>query len=209
MLLNNTETLEYWKGRTDRTLDQDSNAPDAVRILTCRDRDAESIDPATLSWVRRRLQARAVPPSVLDVGCGFGRWAVALDGAAGEYLGVDVVPRRIEWAHQNFPSGRFQEVSAEGRWQLGRKFDVVLFAAVLQHLPMGLSKTLLRTAADHLESGGVMLLAEWGFTGLPEGPPKWNQAPDGQSHDKDFNALRKALHEYAWSGVNGRLEVRR
>jgi SAM-dependent methyltransferase len=202
------DPLEYWKGRTDRTLDKDSLRPDAADILRCKDRDAETIDRPTLEWVRRRLESMD-SPSVLDVGCGFGRWSAALDGAVGEYMGVDPVERRVTWAKQHFPSGTFRKVDAAGLWQLGRRFDVVFFAAVLQHLPLATCRNLLRTAANHTKPGGVILLAEWGMEGLPEGPPKWDRAPEDQFHVKPFADVRAALVGHSWSGTNGRVEIRK
>lgn len=42
--------------------------------------------------------------SVVDVGCGYGRLAYALDrkGFQGEYLGLDVLERPVEWLRSNF-----------------------------------------------------------------------------------------------------------
>lgn len=48
--------------------------------------------------------------SVLDVGCGYGRLAHALvrsGGFAGEYLGLDILPRQVEWCRSHL--GPFAE----------------------------------------------------------------------------------------------------
>ena len=201
---------EYWRERTDRALDFDGMTPDAEAILMQRDHDIGSVDRPTLDWVRRKVQSYDAP-SVLDVGCGFGRWARVLDGTYSTYLGVDPVERRIERANRDYPgrSVSFRTVDPGGDWTLGRGFDVILFVAVLQHVPTTTAQALLRSALSHLNDGGRVLLAEWGFVGAPEGPPVWLQAPADTMVKKDFDDIRAATPGYSWSGVNGRWEVYR
>ena len=207
-MFGKSASFKYWKERTDRTLDHNKHTPDAEDILQGKDLTADSIDREALSWVRRRLEAKD-RPDVLDVGCGYGRWARALAGTYHSYTGVDPVGRRIQRAQQVYVSGvtQFQTVPETGKWSLGRKFDVILFAAVLQHLPSRVCRALLTTAGEHLAPGGVILLVEWGMDGLPEGPPIWNQAPAAQYKTKPFSSLRASLPGFAWAGTNGRVEV--
>jgi len=69
------------------------------------------------SWLRTMVRFADLRPdeSVLEVGCGIGRMAVALTGylsADGRYEGFDVVPKGITWCQQaitpRFPNFRFQ-----------------------------------------------------------------------------------------------------
>lgn len=65
-----------------------------------------------------RVWGRLAHPikSVLDVGCGYGRLAYALDrrGFAGEYLGLDVLERPVKWLQDHFttasPGFRFERL---------------------------------------------------------------------------------------------------
>jgi SAM-dependent methyltransferase len=68
--------------------------------------------------------------SVLEVGCGTGRFA----GIFGErYTGVDNNPKYIEYAKNKYP-GRFLTVKADQIEKLGEKFDYVLSICTLHHL---------------------------------------------------------------------------
>lgn len=77
--------------------------------------------------------------SVLDVGCGIGRWADALKGQIGLYVGTDFSPELIKIANQRFRDlneFRFLNLSAQesNKSNLGVGFDTVLIAGVLHYL---------------------------------------------------------------------------
>jgi SAM-dependent methyltransferase len=94
--------------------------------------------------------------SVLDVGCGIGRLAVALTGflsPAARYEGFDIVPQQIDWCRRHiaatFPNFRFQLADVRndayhprGRVRAAdyvfpydaRAFDVAVVASVFTHL---------------------------------------------------------------------------
>lgn len=77
--------------------------------------------------------------SVLDVGCGagVGYEALAADGLASRYVGIDSSGPSIEIARELYPAGDFRLGSATSlvsQFQ-GKSFDVVLVRHVLEHLP--------------------------------------------------------------------------
>lgn len=71
--------------------------------------------------------------SVLDYGCGWGAMVPEIHDPE-LYLGVDIVPKAIELAKQEFPGVRFQHfVSGELR-KVGN-FDLVVAMSVFTHIP--------------------------------------------------------------------------
>lgn len=51
---------------------------------------------------------------VLDLGCGYGRWAEVLAGRIGEYVGVDFSAELLRLAHaRNLPASHFQRLPAQ------------------------------------------------------------------------------------------------
>lgn len=95
-------------------------------------------DMLEVMWLVARELATLRDFRVLDVGCGYGRWAplfALLDCA--EYVGVDPVPGRIEQARLRHGGPRVQflavEMQAFAPAFLGR-FDIIFACAVLQHL---------------------------------------------------------------------------
>jgi SAM-dependent methyltransferase len=114
--------------------------------------------------------------SVLDVGCGIGRLAVALTrrlGPDGTYEGLDIVPSGIEWCRQNItarhPNFRFTlaevfngEYNPHGRvrpseYQLpyaDATFDLVVLTSVFTHMLPGDMEHYVDEIARVLKPGG-------------------------------------------------------
>lgn len=104
--------------------------------------------------------------SVLDVGCGVGRWSRRLAARGAHVTGVDLSPTMIAQARQRAAAEglaylcRFeaQDLSA---LDVGGTFDLVLGVTVLQHI---LDPAALRSAVSrmrrHLAPGGRMVLLE-------------------------------------------------
>jgi SAM-dependent methyltransferase len=118
-------------------------------------------------WLALRRWLRVRPgSSVLDVGCGVGRWSRRLAARGAHVTGVDLSPTMITEARRravaegvadrcHFEAQDLSELDA------GAKFDLVLGVTVLQHIldPRALAKAVSRMTA-HLAPGGRMVLLE-------------------------------------------------
>lgn len=121
--------------------------------------------------------------SVLDVGCGEGRWQPVLRALRPEasYLGVDPSPYVVErfGAERNLRAGSFQEL---GYHVFDEPFDLVVCADVLHYL----DDDAIRLGLPALEErcGGVALLETFTAEDDPEGdregfhmrPAEWYRA---------------------------------
>jgi SAM-dependent methyltransferase len=116
---------------------------------------------ALAPWLR-------LPPgtSVLDVGCGVGRWSGLLAARGAVVSGVDLSPSMIEIAQRRVRAAGVADrcrflVQDLAQLELGGQFDLVLAVTVLQHIldPDRLHCALSRMAA-HLKPAGRMVLLE-------------------------------------------------
>jgi SAM-dependent methyltransferase len=97
-------------------------------------------------------------PSLLDVGCGIGQYASLTEG---EYLGVDLTPRYIEYARRantGHPNRGFRVADVETLSLEGLSFDLVLMVDFLHHIDdatclrlLGAANTLARRHVISLE----------------------------------------------------------
>ena len=79
--------------------------------------------------------------SVLEIGCGVGRWAEALHGKCGSYLGLDFSEELLEIAkesYKEFDDCKFQLMSATDikvdELIIKPPFDVVIFSGFLMYI---------------------------------------------------------------------------
>jgi len=116
---------------------------------------------------------------LLDVGCGAGQLALALDrlGRRVQYVGVDASERMIQLARQTISNlssvtAQFlvQDVTAPGwteRLPL-RPFHVTAVLALLHHIPGSERRArLLRDVAGCLMPDGLILVSTWQFLNSP------------------------------------------
>jgi 2-polyprenyl-6-hydroxyphenyl methylase/3-demethylubiquinone-9 3-methyltransferase len=109
---------------------------------------------------------RAVGPRILDVGCGHGVLSALL--AVGfperEVVGIDVDPRKIDWARRSvgrLPNTRFDVLSVERLAEVeASRFDTVCVADVLYLLPPSAWAAFLAACHTLLRPGGRLLLKE-------------------------------------------------
>jgi 2-polyprenyl-3-methyl-5-hydroxy-6-metoxy-1,4-benzoquinol methylase len=94
------------------------------------------------------------PRSILEVGCGEGELLkrLSLLFPDAELLGTDLSPVVIAEARRRHGELAFQELSVHDLGQLGRRFDLVVAAEVLEHLeePQRALRDLSLVAKDHL-----------------------------------------------------------
>lgn len=113
--------------------------------------------------------------SVLDVGCGEGRFGrfLAEDGFDGCYRGIDFSDKLLATAAAHLPASldsafQVRDLAAEGALDGLGSYSLVACLAVLQHIPGRASRVrLLREMGDHLEPGGRLFLSTWQFLDSP------------------------------------------
>jgi cyclopropane fatty-acyl-phospholipid synthase-like methyltransferase len=120
------------------------------------DAEPETLYKEAVTWLNSMLTDK---PSILEVGCGYGRWAHALKDSYSSYNGVDITKARIDYAQDRYPDASFHLIHPCD-WNLDRKFDVVFSVSCLQHLDMQEAIDTLRIMKDHLKPEGVILLHE-------------------------------------------------
>jgi ubiquinone/menaquinone biosynthesis C-methylase UbiE len=121
---------------------------------------------ALAPWLRRMSASRrgGAPASVLDIGCGVGRWSLQLAQSGCSVTGVDISSRMIEIARNRAAATRDDcqfLVANAAELDLGRQFDFILCVTVLQHiLDPGTAHRAIARMAAHLAPGGTLVLLE-------------------------------------------------
>lgn len=118
-------------------------------------------------WLALRRWLRVSPGvSVLDVGCGVGRWSRRLAARGARVTGVDLSPTMIAEAKERAAGEglahlcRF-EAQDLSELEAGATFDLVLGVTVLQHiLDAGALRAAVTRMVRHLKPGGRMVLLE-------------------------------------------------
>jgi ubiquinone/menaquinone biosynthesis C-methylase UbiE len=100
---------------------------------------------------------------LLDIGCGSGRLAFALQDylTEGRYVGTDVVPRLLAYASSRLPEPQWQFTLAEG-YHLPVEpgtVDAVSFFSVFTHLLHEETYRYLEAAAQALRPGGIIVFS--------------------------------------------------
>jgi ubiquinone/menaquinone biosynthesis C-methylase UbiE len=114
---------------------------------------------ALAPWLTGRSAA-----SVLDVGCGVGRWSLRLAARGMEVTGIDLsqlmLERAIERANERRLTCEFIKADAN-QLRLNRRFDLILSVTVLQHIvdPDQAARAI-ANLAGHLAANGELVLLE-------------------------------------------------
>jgi SAM-dependent methyltransferase len=181
--------LETGKGGYDADAEFDERTSKALRARGRDDRlfvyDAVEVESFVSSDYRAVVPvlAKLKGYRLLDLGCGYGRLAPLLSAFdCAEYLGVDRVGGRIEYARGRYGSGvcRFEEADAL-EFRPGPRFDVVWTSNVLQHFPLDDKLRLVETAKRARAPGGVILLREAEIVDLSRADAERRYASDGHA----------------------------
>ena len=152
----------------------------------------EGLDPPE-EELRRAFLLEHVRPGerVLDVGCGEGRFAIVLEHAGAEVVGIDVAAEPLRRARVRHPELDLRHVQAEGAWPLpDASFDVVWAGEVIEHVAdtAGWMSEVRRV----LHSGGRLLVSTPGHGRLEM--LRWALAP--RAFDAHFNPRADHLRFY-------------
>ena len=146
------DTAAYWDGRY--------RADGAIWGETPSELAAVAIERL------RALGPKAVGLSLLDLGCGYGRDALALWRALGMAVGgVDGAARAISMARAALPAAARIEYRCLGLAEMGgadvglARFDVVYCSNVYQILEPAARAVLRAAVRDRLASGGLLFLS--------------------------------------------------
>jgi cyclopropane fatty-acyl-phospholipid synthase-like methyltransferase len=124
-------------------------------------------------------------PSVLDIGCGIGHYAILTQG---RYLGVDLSEKYIRLAKRIHcqPNKEFRCVDVRLIWEERSQFDVVLLVDFLHHLSDEFSIEMLKTARQLAKKYVVSFEPI-----IPQTNPvgKWIVAHDRGMHMRSLEAL--------------------
>ncbi len=144
------------------------------------DKDFETGVNAGAGMVRRlkSLGADVSTGNFLDFGCGWGRLAYGLlkNDFKGQYVGIDIVVRRLAWLKNNltpsFPNFRFiQSVSKNERYRAhgedkklvvkkvvgDTKFDTVFMGSIFTHMWTDDIEHYLKSISDVLSDNGTFI----------------------------------------------------
>jgi SAM-dependent methyltransferase len=95
-------------------------------------------DPAPYAWERRRaLLLNAVRPgdTVLDYGCGAGRFLRALQEAGATAIGVEIAQAAVERARENVPGADVRLLDGDAIPLGHGAVDLVWCSETLEHIP--------------------------------------------------------------------------
>lgn len=142
--------------------------------------DASRVDLPWPGWERVLAEASRSPLSVLDIGCGNGRFAAFLHGRGRrfEYIGTDSNAALLDAAKERLteslgPGVEFRCQDFLGAPEPGAElpagpFSLVVLMGVLHHVPSCESRlALLHAAAKRVAPGGLLAYTAWQFGGRP------------------------------------------
>ncbi|MFO1059977.1 MAG: class I SAM-dependent methyltransferase [Dongiaceae bacterium] len=152
----------------------------------------DDINHTVVDMVGRELARLPGPPRLLDVGCGRGQLGAALRGLGCRVVGIEANPEALAAAAPRLDevlAADLTDGAAIGSSLAGRRFDLVLFADVLEHV--GDPLAVLRLYTGYLAPGGRIVVS----------------LPNIASWDRRL-ALLCGRFDYADSGIMDRTHLR-
>lgn len=117
--LLNYEPEKYWENRAE----------------TWDKIEGQLVDAKEEYIITKELEALN-PKSILDIGCGNGKWFTALKKIAPNYLGVDISSKLIKIAKAKHPKGQFIKADLRKLSSVVKeKYDVIFSYTSLLHVP--------------------------------------------------------------------------
>ena len=149
------------------------------------------INPLRANYINKKLPIEGL--KVLDVGCGGGLLAEALDAKGAKVTAIDVTDANIEVAKLHAQKMQvdinYKLITAEDLAKIeSNSYDVVSCLEVIEHVPD--PGQLIKACADLLKPGGHMFLST-----LNRNPRSFFTAIVGAEYI--FNILPKGTHEWS------------
>lgn len=160
----------------------------------------ESRKGAWTSWNVVLEQMLSVTPvaTLLDVGCGNGRFADFLNSNAHahiSYVGIDSEPAFVASAQQRYPDKTFNVDTLEHALESRTKYDAIVTFGVAHHIPGSPQRQLFIDAiASSLKPGGVAALSFWQ-------PAKLKNFQSKVSPSHSFEWLEANDYLLGWQGT--------
>lgn len=140
------------------------------------------------------------PISILDVGCGNGRFIDSLESSEPpcSYLGIDASTGMIEEAKKLHPNNTFQVLDMKHLEELSgeEKYDIIVFIASFHHLHTVQERAeVLEKTKKLLKRWGVVLMTNWNL----RGEPLFSKYRNGYWWNGDFQ-IKIGAHERYYHG---------
>ena len=165
--LSVVQCLQYWKNvhKEFRFLDRKADQK-ALTVVGRIERPLwynKFFDHFTNAYFQRMLGlcGSIEMKSVLDVGCGGGRWSERLAGKGAKVLGIDI-GREIIKKNTEISRGRckYMVMSADNLGFHDEAFDLAVSVTVLQHMPYSTQMKAIEEIARIVNTNGKVLIVE-------------------------------------------------
>lgn len=162
--------------------------------------EAFSASRRGMRWAELDAMIEELRPGdkILDVGCGTGRLYAQTRSKQVDYTGVDISPKQLEMARQQYTGGKFLRASMVDLPFKMETFDAVFHIAALHHLPTEAGRRkALAEAARVLAPDGKLYLTVKAFWR----PSFWNlflNKSDGKATLTKTELLRLRWNDVFW-----------